>query len=491
MVSDGGTGSDSVEVLWRPQPGPQRALLACPIFEVFYGGARGGGKTDGCLGEWAQHAQAFGASASGMFVRRELTQLDEAIHRSHALFAPTGARWGEQKKTWVFPGGGRLKFRPLERAADAEKYQGHSYTRVYVEEATNFPDPAPIDRLRATLRSSAGVPCRLRLTGNPGGPGHSWVKARYIDPAPEGWTRIVENEGGEGGDLDRLFIPARLADNLALLDADPAYPARLRQSGSAVLVRAWLEGDWSVVEGAFFDCWRPGRHVLPPTPLPASWLRFRSFDWGSARPFSVGWWAVTSEDWQHPSGTVVERGALVRYREWYGANGPNRGLKLTAEAVALGIRARTPAGEDIAYTAADPACFIQDGGPSLAERFARSGVPLRRADNQRVPGWDQLRRRLVGDGAGQNDRAMILCFETCRDSIRTLPALTHDPTRTEDLDTRGEDHAADEWRYACMSRPYTRPPPSVPRAGSLSLGRAQTFNELRRSITARRRAREP
>jgi hypothetical protein len=66
-------------------------------------------------------------------------------------------------------------------------------------------------------------------------------------------------------------------------------------------------------------------------------------------------------------------------------------------------------------------------------------------------GWDQMRARLKGDNEG---RPMMVCFNTCLDSIRTIPSLQHDTDRAEDLDTEAEDHAADEWRYACMSRPY-------------------------------------
>ena len=106
---------------------------------------------------------------------------------------------------WRDPNGARLRFAYLERDADAELYQGHSYTRVYIEEAGNFPSPAPIMKLMATLRSGAGVPVGMRLTGNPGGPGHQWVKARYIDPAPLGNKVIHDPVTG----LDRVFIPSQ------------------------------------------------------------------------------------------------------------------------------------------------------------------------------------------------------------------------------------------------------------------------------------------
>lgn len=165
----------------------------------------------------------------------------------------------------------------------------------------------------------------------------------------------------------------------------------------------------------------------------------------------------------------------MRYREWYGAAAPNVGLKLTNEAIAAGIAARE-AGEPIAYGVADPSIFRSDGGPSIAEQMARRGIRWRRADNRRVAragpisGWDQVRQRLVGDGDG---RPMLACFATCTDSIRTIPALQHDAGNAEDLDTNGEDHAADEWRYACMSRSWIRGRPMAPQSP-----RAPTFNEL-------------
>ena len=160
-------------------------------------------------------------------------------------------------------------------------YQGHSYTRLYIEEAGNFPIPAPIFKLFATLRSGAGVPVGMRLTGNPGGPGHQWMKARYIDPAPLGNKVITDPVTG----LQRVFIPSQ-GRQQPFIDVE-AYKQRLRSSGSKELVQAWLDGDWSVTLGAFFDCWNTGRHVIAPFEIPKDWMRFRSMDWGSASPFSV------------------------------------------------------------------------------------------------------------------------------------------------------------------------------------------------------------
>ena len=243
--------------------------------------------------------------------------------------------------------------------------------------------------------------------------------------------------------------------------------------GSAALIKAWLDGDWSAIEGAFFPEWSEDKHVIAPFEIPDHWLRFRSGDWGSARPFSIGWWAVVSDDYKCIDGKILPRGALVRYREWYGSSAPNVGLKMTAEAVAAGIvereRFEPRDGNDnaITYGVFDPAAFASDGGPSIAERMAHPPyrVLWRRADNARVArngamgGWDQVRSRLIGDGI----RPMMYFFETCRDSIRTLPALQHDRARAEDVDTDSEDHAPDEIRYACMSRPWANDAPEPKR----------------------------
>jgi len=178
-------------VAWSARGNPaQLALLECSVFEVFFGGARGGGKTDGMLGEWANHADRYGKDAIGLMLRRTRTELIETIERSRAIYSLLGWKYNETEKMWRATNGARLRFAYLERDADADQYQGHSYTRLYVEEIGTFPSPAPIFKLMATLRSSAGVPVGFRATGNPGGPGHQWVKARYIDPVPLG-NRII------------------------------------------------------------------------------------------------------------------------------------------------------------------------------------------------------------------------------------------------------------------------------------------------------------
>ena len=88
-------------------------------------------------------------------------------------------------------------------------------------------------KIKGTLRSGKGVPVGFRATANPGGPGHNWVKARYIDPAPSGWEILPDDNG-----LERVFIPSKLSDNKILTDEDPLYVARLKETGSEQLVKA-------------------------------------------------------------------------------------------------------------------------------------------------------------------------------------------------------------------------------------------------------------
>lgn len=482
-------------VLWEPQSGPQTDLLRCPVFEVFFGGARGGGKTESSIGDWLQHSSLYGEHAIGIFVRRKLTQLAEVIARCHQIFPKLGGKWNEQKKTWTMANGARLKFVYLERDSDAEEYQGHNYTRVYVEEVTNFPSPSPIDKLRATLRSAVGVPVGMRLTGNPGGPGHNWVKARYIDPDPRGYQIITEEAEIEVDgvkqivSLSRVFIPSKLGDNALLLRNDPTYVLRLRQAGSEALVKAWLEGDWSIVDGAFFSEFSEALHVVPYQEvlanIPPGALRFRAFDWGSAKPFSVGWYVVCDGTWGAGCHERFPKGALVKYREWYGASGINKGLKMEAPMVAQGIRERE-AGELITYGRADPAIYIRDGGPSIAEMMAVKGVMWARADNKRISGAEQMHYRL----RGENGVPMLYFADCCVDTIRTLPVLQHDEINSEDVDTDGEDHAYDETRYAIMSRPWL--PKTAAQSGPVlpKLPSEMTFNDVIAQRTAARRAKE-
>jgi len=365
-----------------------------------------------------------------------------------------------------FWNGARIYLCHCKDEKDVYKYQGAEIHVLLIDELTHFSETM-YRFLRNRVRmvgltvpdAYKGQFPRILCGANPGNIGHLWVKTTFVI---SGVALEIRKCAPSDGGMQRQFIPAQLEDNPSMAEDDPGYEQRLEGLGSATLVRAMRWGDWDVIEGAFFDCWDRKRHVVKPFAVPAEWMRFRSGDWGSASPFSFGWWAVASDDLRTDSGLWLPRGCMVRYREWYGMQPgrPNLGLKLHAEKVGQGLWEREERDPAIAYGVLDPSAFKEDGGPSIASRIARGSgnrIFFRRADNARVPqrgamgGWDQVRARFVGDGEG---RPLIVCFETCIDSIRTIPALQHDEARPEDLDTTAEDHAADEWRYACMSRPW-------------------------------------
>lgn len=460
---------------WAPQPGPQLdAIRAQAVPELLFGGARGGGKSSYLLGDYCAGA-VQGQPWRGIIFRQTYPELEELIHLSRSIVPACwpGSEWLQQPKTWHLPNGAELRMRNLEDEKDASHYQGHSYTFIAFDELCSWKSPQAYQMLQACLRSTAEVKHkRIRASANPGGPGHAWVKSRFIDPAPLGYEPIIDEQTGQV----RVFIPSRLEDNRILMAQDPAYIDRLRGVGSPELVKAWLEGDWSVVVGAFFPEFGAG-HIRRPFRIPNHWLRFKAMDWGSARPCCVLWLAVSDGD-------VVgyPRGAMVVYRELYFASAPNVGLRLTVEQVAARIHEAEIGDERCAYSVADPAIFAQDGGPSIAERFAARRVMWRRADNKRIgrvgamAGWDLVRQRLIGE----DDTPMLYICANCKELIRTLPIMQHDDARPEDVDTQSEDHAVDALRYACASRPWVKSP-NLP-SGGLNLNMLWELRERERRL---------
>ncbi len=440
--------------------------------EILYGGAAGGGKS--FLMRVA--AILWCAAIPGLQVYLFRRIRDDLV-KNH-MEGPKGFR--AMLAGWVicafvrivddeirFWNGSKIYLCHCKDLASIYKYQGAEIHVLLIDEITHFTEEMyrflrnRVRMVGIVLPSKyVGMFPRILCGGNPGNIGHLWVKRTFVDDNVPMTLRTMEKE--EGGML-RQYIPAKLEDNPSMSSDDPGYEMRLQGLGSATLVRAMRHGDWDVVEGAFFDCWDKSRHVHRPFQFPSHWTRFRSGDWGSAKPFSFGWWAVVSDDFKTPAGVILPRGALLRYREWYGKSPgkENVGLKLTAFKVGDSLadmeKEMSPKPTDGVL---DPAAFAENGGPSIAEEISRGSggkIYFRAADNKRVAkvgaigGWDQLRSRLVGDDDG---RPMIGCFETCVDSIRTIPALQHDKDNPEDLNSDMEDHAGDEWRYACMSRPW-------------------------------------
>ena len=331
----------------------------------------------------------------------------------------------------------------------------------------------------------------MRNTANPGGRGHSWVKERFItagEPRQTVWENatIVFPDGHvEKQWLSRTYIPASVFDNKILLENDPTYLPRLASLPEKER-NALLYGDWDTYEGQFFEDFRiePDMraanaagdnstraelkkqrrfvHVIEPFEIPQQWKIYRSFDWGYNKPFSVGWWAVDFD------------GVAYRILELYGCGEtPDTGVKWTTDKVFTEIARiegehRWLKGKRI-HGVADPAIWQENGGPSIAETAMKYGVYFQKGDHQRLPGWMQMHYRFAFD---ENGYPMTYIFSNCKAFIRTVPTLQYDEHNAEDLDTTGEDHAADEARYFYMARPIKprmTPPPSQFRTHPLHL----------------------
>ncbi|TXH32084.1 MAG: terminase [Rhodospirillaceae bacterium] len=459
--------------------------------EVLYGGAAGGGKS-----HLMRIAALVWCSAIAGLQVYLFRRIRDDLNKNH-MEGPKGFRamlagWVAQGWCTIvedeirFWNGSKIYLCHCKDEKDIYKYQGAEIHVLIIDELTHFTE-SMYRFLRNRVRmvgvvipsEYAGRFPRILCGANPGNIGHLWVKTTFVTAAQPMEMRLMPaNDGG----MLRQYIPARLEDNPSMVQDDPGYEMRLEGLGSAALVQAMRWGDWDVIEGAFFDCWNPRRHVVRPFEVPKDWVRFRSGDWGSASPFSFGWWAIATDRHVTEEGVILPRGCMVRYREWYGCqpDKPNVGLKMTAELVGAGLWAKEKGGPKVSYGVLDPSAFKEDGGPSIHERSMKGSgssgqgiynVVFRQADNARVPqrgamgGWDQMRARLVGDADGN---PMVVCFSTCTDSIRTIPALQHDKDRPEDLDTDMEDHAADDWRYACMSRPWARSTEEKPRSKNVS-----------------------
>jgi hypothetical protein len=441
------------QIVWAPQPtiidgvlrpdipSPQEILIKCPYKLIGFGGARGGGKTDGVLGKFGLKQQRYGKYFNGVFFRREMPGADDLIDRARELYEPLGAGFNKVERQFTFQKGGRLRFRPLLDESDAAKFQGQSLTDAAVEEAGNFPDPSPIWKLFGALRSAQGVPTQLILTFNPGGPGHYWLRELFVKPAPLG-MRTIQWKLPTGNEVSYIYIPSRVKDNPILLAKDPGYIDALHMVGSPELVRAWLEGDFEIHEGSFFPEFGQ-RHLVEPMPVPQHWHKICGFDWGHNSPFAAVWGAISSGRDDNGNESIIPKGSILIYREYTG-----KGIKNVEIAETI---AKLTATEDCRLVA-DTQIFNDMGSKSIAQEFhevfdRHKGMQhWNRADKDRVTGWSQIRRRLGRAGSVPT----IYFFTTCRYLLDTIPAAGVDLKHPEEMDPRCNDHGLDALRYLLM-----------------------------------------
>lgn len=443
-------------IIWTPQP-KQVMMQQRPEYEGFYGGAAGGGKSDYLLTEALR--QVHIPHYMGIIFRKTYPQLSELIDRSRWIYprAFPGAKYNGTDHCWIFPSGAKIYFGNMNRAADKINYQGKRYDFIGFDELTHFTWEEYSYLYSRNRPSGKGTRVYRRATGNPGGIGHGWVKEYFVKAAPpctpvKTKVQIVAPDG-KLMEMERkkIYVPSSVFDNKALLDADPNYLANLALMPEQER-NALLYGDWDTFAGQAFMEWKDDpehykdqkwTHVIEPFRIPKHWRIYRGFDFGYAKPFSVGWYAVDHD------------GRLYRIRELYGCTKtPNTGLKWTPQQMAQRIKEIEHDDPNISgrqiSAVADPSIFDESRGESIAQMMAREGVYWEPGDNTRLAGKMQFHYRLAFDTDGE---AMLYIFNTCQQFIRTFPALVYDDKKVEDIDTDGEDHIYDECRYVLMEHP--------------------------------------
>lgn len=449
---------DDLNIVWKPNPGSQSLFLSCPFHQAFYTGTRAVGKTDALIMDFFQDVgKGYGSDWVGILFRRTYKQLSDLVIKSKKWFrmACPKADFNKSDYTWVFPDGELLMLRYFWDRNDYDNYHGHSYAWIGWEELLNWSDLDCYQSMMSCNRATGvGVPTRVRSTGNPWGIGRSAVKNYFVDPAP--WGTVINEKGHK-----RVTIFGNMLENIPFMKMDPKYRSRLLALPDKELIKAWVYGRWDVNVGGFFsDVWSPQKNVIPLSKTfipPRHWYCFRSFDWGSGSPFSVGWW-TESDGTTAPNGITYPRGALIRFAEWYGndkhAINPNTGLRLLNKKIGEGIieREKKWPSLKIRKGPADNQIFEERGGDSIAKQMSYDLFV--QSDKTRIAGWQQLRGRFEGEVP--EDGSLLYVMETCSDFIRTVPFLVRDDKNTDDIADNQEDHIADETRYACMFRKRAR-----------------------------------
>ena len=454
------------KVLRRETPNPrQQAFFRAEAANIAYGGARGGGKSWAMRRKLVLLAMRY-PGLKLLLLRRTLPEL-RANHILPLQRELEGyAAWSSTERAFRFPNGSRLVMGYCDSDSDCAQYQGQEYEVIGFEEATNF-EPDWLTFIATCLRTTrTDFAPRIYYTCNPGGPGHAYIKRLFIDRA--------FHDGEDPADY--VFIPAKVYDNQVLMQRDPGYLKRLEALPPARR-RAHLEGDWNVYEGQVFAEWRDDpahyadgkwTHVIEPFDIPNTWRVYRSFDFGYAKPFSVGWWAESNGEPIKVGDKLIGevRGDLVRFAEWYGWTGRrNEGVKMLARDIALGILDRE---EDMGLKGrvvpgpADSAIWGEENGMSIERDMRMAGVYWEKADKgpgSRVQGWQALRERLahaVPLRAGEpREQPGLFIARRCVQFQETLPVLPRSQRNPDDIDTEAEDHIADEVRYRLARRDLT------------------------------------
>lgn len=449
------------KLIWTPQP-KQAMFMSRFEDEALYGGAAGGGKSDTLVIEAMRQVEI--PYYRGLLTRRTFPQMEDLMDKSIKYYkkAYPKAKFNDSKHFWRFPSGAKILFGSMPHEKDMYNYQGKPYDFIGVDEMTQFLLTQYEYLISRNRPNGPGTRVYIRGTANPGGVGHGWVKNRFITPTKPGETiwypvKIRFPDGHqETRWKSRVFIPSSVFDNQKLMENDPDYIARLASLPEAER-NALLYGDWNSFQGQVFREWkndpehyadRIRTHVINPFTIPNDWRIYRGFDFGYARPFSVGWFAVDHER------------RMYHIRELYGCTDqPNTGVKWTPQQIAQKIKEIEATDPNLmgrrVIGIADPSIYDESRGESIARMMEREGVYFQPGDNKRLPGKMEMHYRMAFDDRGW---PMLYVFSTCKHFRRTVPNLTYDEVDPEDVDTDGEDHIYDMTRYVAMENPIAPAP---------------------------------
>jgi len=426
------------------------AASAERIDAILYGGAAGGGKTAAFLMDALYNAANYPGMRIGCF-RRSYPELEESFLSQLAKWnyaRDLGAKWNNTNKMLKFPNGSIINFTYAENLVDASRILGGEYQAFYIDEASLMV-PAVVQHIEERLRSGNKlVPViGLRLASNPGGPGHKYLKDRFINPTQRGKKR--HRELIEGTNLSRqvAYIPAKATDNPHI---NEGYDAVLNSIPDPQRRAAMRDGDWDAMVGQFFEQWQYSKHVVQSFEIPNSWQRYAGIDWGYAEPFACVWMAVDNDN------------RVYVYREIQATQldgGDQANLILAAEKAH---------GDGDVIRVADPSMWGRRGtAMSIADLYGLEGCGIAPAQNDRIQGWARVHQFLNDGPACEQHRAqgkkmcpMLHVFEDkCPLFIEQIPALPRDSNKIDDAVTRNvDDHIADALRYACMAiGTYARP----------------------------------
>lgn len=416
----------------------QQKFIEATASEVLFGGAAGGGKSYGQIIDALLFALKYNKSKQ-LVLRRTYRELENTLMRvSMEIYPQEVCKYNQSDKVWRFTNGSIIEFGAIDIDSDVYKYQSAEYDIIRFDELTHFTE-FQYTYLLSRIRGTNGYPKQMKSSTNPGGVGHTWVKERFIDPAPPGEEFTVRKRNGRS--LTRVFIPAKVDDNKFLMESDPDYKDRLLELSERDQA-ALLRGEWDLDMGRFFDMWAPGVHVIKPFDIPSHWRRYVTIDYGLDMLAAL-WIAIDEQGYEY---------VYREYCEGKDCGDGHKGLFAGEAAEAVAKRCE---GETIEKFFAPPDLWNrrQETGRSIADYFREAGCPLVKTSNDRVNGWSAVGEHLkVTEDEQGIPTSKLRFFNTCRMIIKCLPALQPDSKRPSDVSKEPHNitHAPDSLRCFCV-----------------------------------------